>query len=91
LGGILASDIEYLQLFPVVSGEEEYERVNRVFYFRDKYDSHPHLKVAEEFFSVWTQRNQTLLDLEQKFIKTLKSLNEYLLYITFKLAIHFEY
>lgn len=74
VGSYYLEDVEYLQLFPGLTGEEEHERINKIYYFRDRHSQHPLYAVAEHHYSVWAQRNSTLEEQEQKLMKSMKSL-----------------
>jgi hypothetical protein len=58
-------DIEYIQVFPVMTGEEENSYVKTIKYFRQKEYTKKSFKLAEMYVSVWKEKNDTVEKMEE--------------------------
>ena len=65
-------DTQYIQVFPIMYGEEEHSYVKCVKYFRNREFNKKNYKTAEHYVSNWISRNDTIEELESKFIDTLR-------------------
>ena len=66
------SNMEYLQVFPVMYGHEESSYVKKIKYFRDREINKKNFKIAEHYVGNWYSKNSTLEDLEQEFLDSIK-------------------
>ena len=58
-------DIEYIQVFPIMSGQEQDSYTKTIKYFRDKEYFKKSFKLAEAYVSTWREKNDSLEKLEE--------------------------
>lgn len=54
------TDIGYVQLFPVMYGEEENSRIVQIKYFRHLEYKKEHFRLAQNYVISWLEKNEAL-------------------------------
>lgn len=72
-------------------GEEQNSYCRTIKYFRNRECNTKNFKTAEHYASNWLTKNETIEEMEHKFMESIKSdEGELLMYLTYKLFIFFQ-
>jgi hypothetical protein len=90
-------DVEYIQVFPIMYGEEDFSYPKTIKYFRATHCRTKSFKLAESYIITWREKNESLEKMEEKVFEEIaaetgEAVSEEmrLEYMTYKLLIYFE-